>query len=84
MSPEVAFRAVGEGSGKHRMDISTSMTTTIYIDPWDEEDLRDRRRLPLYADDHPAGKARPEGDLRYSLFHYDGRGWSVLQHGIEF
>lgn len=79
---EIAFRAVGEGSGKRR-DTDRYDDDYLHLILWDETELEivgAYRFMPTARQVEARG---PEGLYSYSLFHYDERMSEVLQHGIE-
>ena len=79
---EVAFRAVGEGSGKRR-DVDSYDDDYLHLILWDEEDLEivgAYRFMPTAMQREKRGLA---GIYSASLFHYDTRMDDILQHGIE-
>ncbi len=79
---EIAFRAVGEGSGKRR-DIDGYDDDYLHLILWDEEDLEIVGAYRFMPTAIQLAKRGLEGIYSYSLFHYDGRMDDVLQHGIE-
>ena len=79
---EIAFRAVGEGSGKRR-DIDGYDDDYLHLILWDEEDLEIVGAYRFMPTTIQLAKRGLEGIYSYSLFHYDGRMDDVLQHGIE-
>ncbi|XWJ91251.1 lysophospholipid acyltransferase family protein [Phytobacter ursingii] len=79
---EIAFRAVGEGSGKRR-DTDRYDDDYLHLILWDDSDLEivgAYRFMPTARQVETHG---PQGLYSYSLFHYDERMSEVLQHGIE-
>jgi putative hemolysin len=79
---EIAFRAVGEGSGKRR-DTDKYDDDYLHLILWDETELEivgAYRFMPTARQVEARG---PEGLYSNSLFHYDQRMSEVLQHGIE-
>lgn len=79
---EIAFRAVGEGSGKRR-DTDRYDDDYLHLILWDDSDLEivgAYRFMPTARQVEAHG---PQGLYSYSLFHYDERMSEVLQHGIE-
>ncbi|ORJ50276.1 GNAT family N-acetyltransferase [Kluyvera intermedia] len=79
---EIAFRAVGEGSGKRR-DTDRYDDDYLHLILWDDNDLEivgAYRFMPTARQVEAHG---PQGLYSYSLFHYDERMSEVLQHGIE-
>ncbi len=79
---EIAFRAVGEGSGKRR-DIDGYDDDYLHLILWDEEDLEIVGAYRFMPTAIQLAKRGLEGIYSYSLFHYDGRMDDVLQYGIE-
>lgn len=79
---EVAFRAVGEGSGKRR-DTDSYDDDYLHLILWDNEDLEivgAYRFMPTAKQVENRGLG---GLYSYSLFHYDNKMEDVLAHGIE-
>ncbi|MGL4430145.1 MAG: lysophospholipid acyltransferase family protein [Silvania sp.] len=79
---EVAFRAVGEGSGKRR-DTDSYDDDYLHLILWDNEDLEifgAYRFMPTAQQVENRGLG---GLYSYSLFHYDDKMEDVLAHGIE-
>ena len=79
---EIAFRAVGEGSGKRR-DTDRYDDDYLHLILWDEDDLEivgAYRFIPCAQQQEKRGI---EGLYSYSLFHYDEQMAQVMQHGIE-
>jgi len=75
---EIAFRAVGEGSGKRR-DTDRYDDDYLHLILWDEGDLEmvgAYRFTPTHAQNK-------EALYSYSLFHYDDKMADILQQGIE-
>ncbi|MDK6769647.1 GNAT family N-acetyltransferase, partial [Klebsiella aerogenes] len=79
---EIAFRAVGEGSGKRR-DIDSYDDDYLHLILWDEEDLEIVGAYRFMPTAMQLEKRGLEGIYSYSLFHYDARMDDILQHGIE-
>ena len=79
---EIAFRAVGEGSGKRR-DIDGYDDDYLHLILWDEEDLEIVGAYRFMPTTIQLAKRGLEGIYSSSLFHYDGRMDDILQHGIE-
>src|SRR5690606_18317902 len=79
---EIAFRAVGEGSGKRR-DTDRYDDDYLHLILWDESDLE---VVGAYRF-KPTASALKTQDLdglySHSLFHYDDKMADILQHGIE-
>ncbi len=79
---EIAFRAVGEGSGKRR-DTDKYDDDYLHLILWDDADLEivgAYRFMPTALQVEARGV---EGLYSHSLFHYDERMADVLRHGIE-
>lgn len=79
---EIAFRAVGEGSGKRR-DTDSYDDDYLHLILWDDEDLEivgAYRFMPTAMQVDTRGV---DGLYSYSLFHYDDKMQDVLEHGIE-
>lgn len=79
---EIAFRAVGEGSGKRR-DIDRYDNDYLHLILWDEDDLEIVGAYRFMPTAQQLAKRGVEGLYSYSLFHYDDRMADVLQQGIE-
>ncbi|TLU65004.1 lysophospholipid acyltransferase family protein [Enterobacter sp. MF024] len=75
---EIAFRAVGEGSGKRR-DTDRYDDDYLHLILWDDEDLE---IVGAYRFMPGALKGR-EALYSHSLFHYDDEMQAILEHGIE-
>lgn len=75
---EIAFRAVGEGSGKRR-DTDSFDDDYLHLILWDDEDLEIVGAYRFI----PTAMREPEGLYSYSLFHYDDKMQDILEHGIE-
>ncbi|URO00126.1 lysophospholipid acyltransferase family protein [Leclercia adecarboxylata] len=75
---EIAFRAVGEGSGKRR-DTDRYDDDYLHLILWDDEDLE---IVGAYRFMPGALKGR-EALYSHSLFHYDDEMQEILAHGIE-
>jgi len=75
---EIAFRAVGEGSGKRR-DTDSFDDDYHHLILWDDEDLEIVGAYRFI----PTAKREPEALYSYSLFHYDAKMQDILEHGIE-
>lgn len=75
---EIAFRAVGEGSGKRR-DTDRYDDDYLHLILWDDEDLE---IVGAYRFMPGALKGR-EALYSHSLFHYDDQMQEILAHGIE-
>jgi putative hemolysin len=79
---EIAFRAVGEGSGKRR-DTDRYDDDYLHLILWDETDLEIVGAYRFMPTARQVEKHGPEGLYSYSLFHYDQRMSDVLEYGIE-
>lgn len=79
---EIAFRAVGEGSGKRR-DVDGYDDDYLHLILWDEEDLEIVGAYRFMPTAMQLEKRGMEGIYSYSLFHYDQRMEDILQYGIE-
>ena len=79
---EIAFRAVGEGSGKRR-DVDGYDDDYLHLILWDEEDLEIVGAYRFMPTAMQLEKRGLDGIYSYSLFHYDTRMDDILQHGIE-
>lgn len=79
---EIAFRAVGEGSGKRR-DTDRYDDDYLHLILWDEADLEIVGAYRFMPGATQLQKRGVEGLYSYSLFHYDDRMNDVLQQGIE-
>ncbi|WP_052283936.1 lysophospholipid acyltransferase family protein [Kluyvera genomosp. 1] len=79
---EIAFRAVGEGSGKRR-DVDGYDDDYLHLILWDEEDLEIVGAYRFMPTALQLEKRGLDGIYSYSLFHYDERMDDILQHGIE-
>lgn len=75
---EIAFRAVGEGSGKRR-DTDSHDDDYLHLILWDDEDLEIVGAYRFI----PTAMRAPEALYSHSLFHYDDSMQTVLEHGIE-
>ncbi|MEB6380593.1 lysophospholipid acyltransferase family protein [Leclercia adecarboxylata] len=75
---EIAFRAVGEGSGRRR-DTDRYDDDYLHLILWDDEDLE---IVGAYRFMPGALKGR-DALYSHSLFHYDDRMQDILEHGIE-
>ncbi len=75
---EIAFRAVGEGSGKRR-DTDSFDDGYLHLILWDDEDLEIVGAYRFI----PTAMREPEALYSYSLFHYDDKMRDILEHGIE-
>ena len=75
---EIAFRAVGEGSGKRR-DTDSFDDDYLHLILWDDDDLEIVGAYRFI----PTAMREPEALYSYSLFHYDDKMQEILEHGIE-
>jgi len=75
---EIAFRAVGEGSGKRR-DTDSFDDDYLHLILWDDEDLEIVGAYRFI----PTAMREPEALYSYSLFHYDDKMQDILEQGIE-
>jgi len=75
---EIAFRAVGEGSGKRR-DTDSFDDDYLHLILWDDEDLEIVGAYRFI----PTAMREPEALYSYSLFHYADKMRDILEHGIE-
>ncbi len=75
---EIAFRAVGEGSGKRR-DTDSFDDDYLHLILWDDEDLEIVGAYRFI----PTAMREPEALYSYSLFRYDDKMRDILEHGIE-
>ncbi len=79
---EIAFRAVGEGSGKRR-DTDKYDDDYLHLILWDEADLEIVGAYRFMPTAQQMAARGVEGLYSHSLFHYDDRMADVLRHGIE-
>ncbi|WP_230352450.1 lysophospholipid acyltransferase family protein [Lelliottia sp. WAP21] len=79
---EVAFRAVGEGSGKRR-DTDRYDDDYLHLILWDEEDLEIVGAYRFMPTAEQVAKHGFSGLYSHSLFHYDDKMAPILEHGIE-
>lgn len=79
---EIAFRAVGEGSGKRR-DIDRYDDDYQHLILWDEEELEIIGAYRFISCAQQLEKQGLEGLYSHSLFDYDERMANIMQHGIE-
>lgn len=79
---EIAFRAVGEGSGKRR-DTDKYDDDYLHLILWDEQDLEIVGAYRFMPTASQLDKYGPEGLYSHSLFHYDDRMTEILHLGIE-
>lgn len=79
---EIAFRAVGEGSGKRR-DTDSYDDDYLHLILWDDEDLEIVGAYRFMPTAMQVDRRGVDGLYSYSLFHYDDKMQDVLEHGIE-
>ncbi|MGU3521634.1 lysophospholipid acyltransferase family protein [Enterobacteriaceae bacterium C23F] len=79
---EIAFRAVGEGSGKRR-DIDRYDDDYLHLILWDETDLEIVGAYRFMPTAQQIKKRGIDGLYSHSLFHYDEKMDEILQQGIE-
>ncbi|XTZ37523.1 lysophospholipid acyltransferase family protein [Salmonella enterica] len=79
---EIAFRAVGEGSGKRR-DTDKYDDDYLHLILWDENDLEIVGSYRFIPTAHQIEARGLDGLYSYTLFHYDERMAEVLRYGIE-
>ncbi|WP_312624849.1 GNAT family N-acyltransferase [Scandinavium sp.] len=79
---EIAFRAVGEGSGKRR-DLDRYDDDYLHLILWDEADLEIVGAYRFIPTAQQIKKRGIDGLYSHSLFHYDEKMDDVLQQGIE-
>lgn len=79
---EIAFRAVGEGSGKRR-DTDRYDDDYLHLILWDEADLEVVGAYRFKPAASALNTQGIEGLYSHSLFHYDDKMAEILQQGIE-
>lgn len=79
---EIAFRAVGEGSGKRR-DIDSYDDDYLHLILWDESDLEIVGAYRFIPTARQVSEKGLEGLYSHSLFHYDQKMDTIVQQGIE-
>lgn len=79
---EIAFRAVGEGSGKRR-DIDSYDDDYLHLILWDESDLEIVGAYRFIPTARQVSEKGLEGLYSHSLFHYDQKMDAIVQQGIE-
>lgn len=79
---EIAFRAVGEGSGKRR-DTDRYDDDYLHLILWDEQDLEIVGAYRFIPTAQQVANRGLDGLYSYSLFHYDEKMDAILRHGIE-
>lgn len=79
---EIAFRAVGEGSGKRR-DIDSYDDDYLHLILWDENDLEIVGAYRFVPTAQQVARRGLEGLYSATLFHYDEKMNDVIKQGIE-
>ncbi|ELY2472012.1 lysophospholipid acyltransferase family protein [Cronobacter sakazakii] len=79
---EIAFRAVGEGSGKRR-DTDAYDDDYWHLVLWDDAALEIVGAYRFIPTAQQVAQRGPQGLYSYSLFHYDERMEDILSQGIE-
>lgn len=79
---EIAFRAVGEGSGKRR-DLDSFDDDYYHLILWDEDDLEVVGAYRFVPTEQQLSKKGLEGIYSNSLFHYNQDMMPILAQGIE-
>ncbi|NIF21287.1 lysophospholipid acyltransferase family protein [Candidatus Pantoea multigeneris] len=79
---EIAFRAVGEGSGRRR-DLDSYDDDYYHLILWDDAALEIVGAYRFIPGDEQLTRRGLEGFYSHSLFHYDERMMPILQHSIE-
>lgn len=79
---EIAFRAVGEGSGKRR-DIDEYDDDYLHLILWDDDELEIVGAYRFMPTSTQIARRGVGGLYSYSLFHYGDRMDPVLAQGIE-
>ena len=79
---EIAFRAVGEGSGKRR-DIDSYDDDYLHLILWDEDDLEIVGAYRFVPTAEQFAKRGLAGLYSASLFHYDEKMDDIIKQGIE-
>lgn len=79
---EIAFRAVGEGSGRRR-DLDSYDDDYWHLILWDEEALEIVGAYRFVPTAVQLKRRGVEGLYSHSLFHYDEKMGDILEHGIE-
>ena len=79
---EIAFRAVGEGSGKRR-DTDSYDDDYWHLILWDEEALEIVGAYRFIPTAEQLKRRGVEGLYSHSLFHYDEKMADILEQGIE-
>lgn len=79
---EIAFRAVGEGSGRRR-DLDNFDDDYYHLILWDDAQLEIVGAYRFIPGDEQLARRGLEGFYSHSLFHYDERMLPVLQQSVE-
>ncbi|PNK65411.1 MULTISPECIES: lysophospholipid acyltransferase family protein [Pantoea] len=79
---EIAFRAVGEGSGRRR-DLDNYDDDYYHLILWDDAQLEIVGAYRFIPGDEQLARRGLEGFYSHSLFHYDERMMPILQQSIE-
>ncbi|WP_265694489.1 lysophospholipid acyltransferase family protein [Providencia rustigianii] len=79
---EIAFRAVGEGSGKRR-DLDSYDDDYYHLILWDEDDLEIVGAYRFIPTEQQIAKKGLDGIYSNSLFHYNQDMMPILAQGIE-
>lgn len=79
---EIAFRAVGEGSGSRR-DLDSFDNDYYHLVLWDAEDLEIVGAYRFVPTAEQLQRKGPDSIYSYSLFHYDANMAPFLAKGIE-
>ncbi|MEY0979119.1 lysophospholipid acyltransferase family protein [Providencia alcalifaciens] len=79
---EIAFRAVGEGSGKRR-DLDSYDDDYCHLILWDEDELDIVGAYRFIPTEKQLAVKGLAGIYSYSLFHYDQKMLPILAQGIE-
>lgn len=79
---EIAFRAVGEGSGKRR-DTDRYDDDYLHLILWDDSDLEVVGAYRFMPTARQVAAQGLDGLYSYSLFQYDDKMADILQQGIE-
>lgn len=79
---EIAFRAVGEGSGRRR-DLDSYDDDYYHLILWDDAELEIVGAYRFIPGGEQLERRGMEGLYSHSLFHYDERMIPILRQGIE-
>ncbi|EMI5489929.1 lysophospholipid acyltransferase family protein [Providencia stuartii] len=79
---EIAFRAVGEGSGRRR-DLDSYDDDYYHLVLWDEEELEIVGAYRFIPTSEQLTNKGIESIYSYTLFHYDQEMRPILEQGIE-